>query len=511
MNRTFWKTPLSDRAVALIVWTLYLAAAGSLLAHHEIWRDEARALGVIQESRTPGDVVRGLKNEGHPLLWHFILFAGWKIFHSPLVLPLSNLAIASAAAYYFLRRAPFSWPVRIAFVFGYFPLVEYGIIARNYSMGLLALCLSADAWRQRFTRPALYGAALFFLANTHANCLIFAIALVSAWAFEGTFSKEGRSASRPYAVLGGLALAGCGIALSVLQILPDRTTDMTTIYKISLWGVIPGLLDGLVIGGYAFRHAFGFESAYVSVMLVWLGYLVFWKRPGLFVAYLLGVMGMTAFFLLIYAGYLRHQGFLVMYLVALLWMDRTDREACAAEPREYAGFKNAYLHVILALQITMTGAAAVGTVRDEFSSSKKLAEFVRGRPALEGAVLLSEPDFYGEPMSYYLPESPLYLVREKRFGRKVNFTNRNGRHLSLRRLLAEGNRLRHRTGRPVIFLIGHSLFPEGPYERPYARGTRFYYSKRSLALFLKRAPLAASMKHAAWENFDVYVLGGAVS
>ena len=88
-----------------------------------------------------------------------------------------------------------------------------------------------------------------------------------------------------------------------------------------------------------------------------------------------------------------------------------------------------------------------------YSRARDLAELLR-REKLDGAVLLTEPDMFAEALPYYLPHTPLYQMRSQRFGRVVRFTRRGVRlELSPDDYLADAQRLRAATGRPVVFVI----------------------------------------------------------
>ena len=52
---------------------------------------------------------------------------------------LANLAIGAAAALVFFRTAPFGLAARLLFVFSYYALFEFSVIARSYALELLLL------------------------------------------------------------------------------------------------------------------------------------------------------------------------------------------------------------------------------------------------------------------------------------------------------------------------------------------------------------------------------------
>src|SRR6185295_16116847 len=94
---------------------------------------------LASHSRSPVELLHNMRYEGHPALWHLLVFVITRFTRRPEAMQLLNLAFAAGAVWLVARFAPFSRRVCALFAFGYFPLYEYGIISRNYAIGLLFL------------------------------------------------------------------------------------------------------------------------------------------------------------------------------------------------------------------------------------------------------------------------------------------------------------------------------------------------------------------------------------
>uniref|UniRef100_A0A7V1ZHB4 cysteine desulfurase n=1 Tax=Thermoanaerobaculum aquaticum TaxID=1312852 RepID=A0A7V1ZHB4_9BACT len=136
-HRWFWV------ALALYAGTLLV-----LLLNHEPWRDEMQAWLLARDSASPLELWRNTRYEGHPLLWHLLLWLLSRWSQKPLTMQLAHAAIAVLTAGVFLAFAPFPRWLKVLWVFGYFPLFEYGVISRNYGLTVLFLFL-ALALRER--------------------------------------------------------------------------------------------------------------------------------------------------------------------------------------------------------------------------------------------------------------------------------------------------------------------------------------------------------------------------
>src|SRR5512138_599782 len=76
----------------------YIALLVVLSLHHEMWRDEVRALSVAT-SGSWGEMFAALHHEGHPSLWYMILRIINSIVGASVVLPVVAMVIATVTAW----------------------------------------------------------------------------------------------------------------------------------------------------------------------------------------------------------------------------------------------------------------------------------------------------------------------------------------------------------------------------------------------------------------------------
>lgn len=121
----------TERRWLFLLLVVYGAALALLLAHHEMWRDELQGWLLARDSGNLGQLWHNTRYEGHPLLWHLILFPLAHLTASPVAMQVVHWGVAVGVAALVLFAAPFQVWVRALIVFGYFPLYEYGAISRN--------------------------------------------------------------------------------------------------------------------------------------------------------------------------------------------------------------------------------------------------------------------------------------------------------------------------------------------------------------------------------------------
>src|SRR5262245_1150926 len=116
---------------------IFVGLASIVTAHHELWHDELQQWGIAVSSQTPWDVVRNLRYESTPALWHSLLYVITRFTHNPAAMQVFHVMLATAAAAVFLACAPFGRIYKTLFVLGYWPLFEYAVISRHYVLGEL--------------------------------------------------------------------------------------------------------------------------------------------------------------------------------------------------------------------------------------------------------------------------------------------------------------------------------------------------------------------------------------
>ena len=208
-------TASTDRRIAIVVTLAWLALVGSVTVWwHEPWRDEWQAWMLARDSDSLAALARNARYEGHPLLWHIVLYVAARVRRDASTLVAVHLAIATAVTWIVVRHAPFPRSRRIALVFGYFLAFEYAVIARGYALGVLSLVTvltlacgrGSDArtlTRAHVGRLAVLSLALAALANTTAHGLVMAALLTTVLAYDAWRAPAAGVARLPW--LGGAA------------------------------------------------------------------------------------------------------------------------------------------------------------------------------------------------------------------------------------------------------------------------------------------------------------------
>lgn len=411
--------------------TLAFVALGAVgIARHEMWRDEMQAWLLAAESRSLPELFHNLRYEGHPALWHVILWAINRWAQDPAAMQVLHLAIAAAAVFLFARNAPFSRPTRALFAFSYFPFYEYSVISRSYGLGLLLVLAFCSLAGRRSRSYLPLAAVLALLANASAYAWILAAALSAALVVDVLRRADLRRAvaERSGETLLALAIYAAGAGLALVQMIPPPDGGFAR----------PGppfppppqtLL--LTLSTVAFSYL---PIPNVGGDLTWSS-LLLWRLPlpatallgtGLLAAfsvrlartrtwlflYAAGTLALFALISCVYFGWLRHHGHHVLLLIACLWLARSEE----AREKGEASRREPLLILLLVLQVAAGVTLWALDLALPFSTARAAAGFVAS-PELAGMPIVAAPDYVGTPVSGYLgrPLLNLELGREGTF------------------------------------------------------------------------------------------------
>jgi hypothetical protein len=452
----------TERRWLFLLLVVYGAALALLLAHHEMWRDELQGWLLARDSGNLGQLWHNTRYEGHPLLWHLILFPLAHLTASPVAMQVVHWGVAVGVAALVLFAAPFQVWVRALIVFGYFPLYEYGAISRNYGLTVLGLWL-ACAVLARHGPPLAAAGGAALAANASPMGIVLAPAVAAAaWAS----AAPGRARSLAVGVI--VVAAGVG----ALQCLPPadyeharewffRWEPLRAAYvargfaaallplpraELHFWNtsalfppVTPGqsLSPGVGVGGVVLVAAFLAVAFGVR------------RSRAALSAWLLGVAALLGFAYVKFPGTTRHWGFVWVLLVGVVWLGvgggevRSRRGTLLLAPAIVAG---------------VAGSLVAGwwEWRAPFSGAKCAASQLRLQ-GLGTLPLVGGVDWASSGVAAYLPGGRLYYPASRAEGSFIvwNMTRTRQESLSISSIVGEA-RGRDR-GNGIVLLLNEQL------------------------------------------------------
>lgn len=174
-----------------IVLVLYAIVIGAGLYHHELWGDELQSWNLAKGSDSFLDLFSTIKYEGHPPLWHILLWSMTKFTHTPESMKILHFFIALALGGVILFLSPFPVSLRVIIISGYYFVFEYAVISRNYGIGAFMAFLTVwvmlkEEFRYKHT---VYYILLFLTANVHLLSCLLAISIHAGYLLRSSFPK----------------------------------------------------------------------------------------------------------------------------------------------------------------------------------------------------------------------------------------------------------------------------------------------------------------------------------
>lgn len=456
-------------ALPYVLTALFTLLLALVTARHEMWRDEIQAWLLARDSATFPALLHNLRYEGHPPLWHLLLWIPSRFTWNPAAMQVVHVLLAAATAFLVLRFAPFPLLVRAGLAAGYFFFYEWGVIARNYAAGALlffAVCAMIPFRRRRFPWIALL---LALLCHTSIHALILVLPLTAWLLWDHVTAAWGRSRDpdirwRPF--LAGLLLITAGLATAVVQVKPPADGGFAAgwnfkwegreakhVAETIVYGWLPlpedrlnywnsnRILDGLPPPSP--KLSFWAEPRVrMALAALAFGALFFLSRPIFLLPFLAGTAGLELFFYCKYYGSCRHHGFLFLWFIVLLWIS-------AAAPRRPWRWRRlepaaAWWHrhriwlllPLLAVHAWGTWIAARQDWKQIFSNGKTAAEQVRKELAKndllviggdESFVVSTVVGYARLPRVHYLDrgETGSYILWDRNRGRNRRETLRD--------------------------------------------------------------------------------------
>ncbi len=406
--------------VATAVFAVLLTVT---MTRHEMWRDEIQAWLLARDTPRWWGIFSTIKYEGHPGLWHFLLWPLTRLTWNPAAMQVLHAALATTTAWLILRRAPFHWAVRLLLPFGYFLFYEWGVISRDYALSALLFVIFCVAFERRWHAFPWAALALAAACHTNVQSLILVIALAPMLAAEYAVAVAGRFRGADQTgrrAVAGFALILLGAVSAVVQIKPpfdsalapewntgwdpERAQAVAASFadayapvpaaQADWWNSFRLAGDGLAGGGrlkLPGTAAPGFMFAVMAGLAVLL-----LRRPWPMLLWFLGTTGLLTFAYVKYLGFARHFGFHLLWLLVVLWMAHgyepwrwSSTQVDRVWRRAEAWGANTILAAVGALQIWATFVAVHADWTHAFSASPLAAAWLRDHGYLAGGYCLA--------------------------------------------------------------------------------------------------------------------------
>lgn len=500
-----------SKVVLILLFSIWLGIVVLTLSKHEFWRDEVRSLSLSKNATSLFDLYQLLKHDGHPILWHLILFLGTHINKSNLVLPISSLAVAIAAIIIFLKFSPFPIWFKAIFIFCGFPLYEYSVMARPYGLSMLLLFITACIYKYREKHPIWLAIVLALLANTNVHSVILVVMIMLYWLIEDLKNSDKRLGSAIFRLLIPTLIIVIGIILNLVFTLPREDSIVLKITNgVDFEQVLLSTLIYFLLPNVTFFKLFPtWVPAFFSLIILFLALVGLIGKPRLFLISILTQVAFGILFTYIYVGDYRHQGLFLVFLVFLYWIAENPEanNVITLHKERLARIGNIALTIIIILNVYLGLSLVYDDVNHIRSSSKQLGEYLNDSTLYKNAIIVAEPDYLIESLPFYA-NNQIFFPRENRFGQTVKWTSDSKMILSISDLLHTAQEIQSKNNEPVLIILGHfEIYQTTTGNKEFSYNKTFTWDGQSLATFLSSTKLVTVFDDAYTdENYLVFAL-----
>ncbi len=455
-------TPVATRLVRMLPFLILFYIQ---LVHHQLWRDEINAWGLVTASPTFGALLSNVHYEAHPAFWYVLLYPGSKLTHAPWMMKLVEGFIGTAIYLVLALASPLRRAEQILLYCSYFVLFEYTVMSRMYSLMLLFALVYLWSRLKHPDRLLLNGFLLGVLANTDLTGMILSGALLLEYWTDSLQSRRRFAVPTISQLLqSGVAYAAM-VALSAATLWPSkqiswRTTGHVGMYLHSKVHLFYAVLNYLSLPWFPVNRSFPIvfwdarsmarPALYAALLPVVVGSLVwiFRRRPPLLLMMgALAFVGIT-FGHLVYDGSMRHYGIMFIGFIAGIWILRYRHEPVS---------KLAYL--LLALNAAGGAAAAYGQWARPFVDDGAVVRWLQ-QNHLENAALIGAPDTMVVGVAERL-QKPMYFLDCGCSDVYMKFSNRRDHYDPDNDLPVALAKAVHTLNAPeMIFMAYHPIKPE---------------------------------------------------
>lgn len=433
-----------------LLFLLFAAACiigGITIYHHEMWRDELQAFLLVRDSENLSQLWQNVRYEGHPILWHFLLYFTYHLFPSIYTIQIVHILIGLLVIALIIFFSPFSTSEKFLLTFSYFFSFEYLVISRNYSIGIfflfLGICLSTRSTRNSAIIYLAVFAGLAANSNIYAfiiSCCLFAYFLNKSFPFNQLYSYGSRVFYTSIAVFSSFLL----IAMFQLAAPADRTPKLQVAANVDLkrmgriakevsqvffytpdplreqkyWG------SSVFEGNYFSNNFLNKLFFYLPQLLTLITIILLFKtlmRSKSILWFVAGAgIGLLVFMYLIFdRGLVRHTGAFFVLLIAALWLYRSS----AIKTGKSDIWLNYLFKAMLVVQFIGSVIVHVFEVKYSFSGAKDAAAFLIKSHRNNDSIIL-HPDFEGMALLHYGAINKVYYPTIKARGSFIKFSNK---------------------------------------------------------------------------------------
>lgn len=344
--------------------------------HHEPWADEAQAWLLSRDYTYFDLITQKLKYDGHPFVWYFLLRTiiltkvapSSSMYEYIFILPFF-FSVIGVYLLLFKSKLPMIFKVMTPFTF--YICYQYSVLARNHSLALPAMAVTAIIFKDRLKKPYLYAFLLLLLANISAYTFVISAMLLLFFLYD-IFKSQKKFNIKNYIPP---IIVSIGLLLTVLYI--NRPDDCTFIAKLDISKF--SILDIFNILHRCYFNYKNFYSYIIELIAVISFYILLGKtfcKNKYQLCFFIALNTPLLVIINILYGNDWHLGYVILTLIMVIWI--------LTEQNNFTEFKfnknkllYAFIIIIFSTQIFWTIKCCIFDFNNNYCASKQVARYIK--------------------------------------------------------------------------------------------------------------------------------------
>ncbi len=406
---------LNQKNIVIVLTIVYFIVGIIGIYHHEMWRDEIRAWLISSNSKNLLELSYNARYEGHPILWHSILFIATQLNLPIISMQVIHVLIATASIFLIFWYSPFSLIEKTSLAFGHYLLYEYMIISRAYGLGILLVYILVVLCDKPIKNLIYISVVLLLLSNTSIWGLITALGTGFAILINILPQlKEHFTQKRKFLIfILSIIIATSGFIISFLQIQPAPDVSMPFEYTFNFNK--ERLVETLAV--FTKAHLLKTTNIYIGVLIATVILVSIRKNLFAILFYLIPTIGIVLFLYITGKNDLRYLGILPVLFISSLWLyikprNNTNHSPVLTSLKRRQPFTTKLALILFILIAILQGISGVKRYTEDlskrYSNIQATGEFIKKRKLYKYPIA-GEIDYLTTPFVLY-SKKPVYVI-----------------------------------------------------------------------------------------------------
>jgi hypothetical protein len=439
-----------EKIIKWIAVMLWLCIAGYTSMHHEIWRDEMRALSLAIQHNTFSELFQDLTNEGHPILWYLLLKGAYTILQDTIALKVVSLTIGFGSVVLFLFHFRLPMYIAILYCFSNIMIWENAVSCRNYGIATLLIIIFSILYDRR--QYLIASIILGLLAQSNLIAVLVAMVLLVYMIFKKLQMREYKWLN--FFCYSSIVLISIWFFYYTTK--PDELSLVISFGDKNILTLMSHFFESLFYPSKVL-HPFVPDMPIVSVIVIFLLTFYFIKDVWIAIFFYLSVVLLNFLCLEFPMISTRHIG--VFFALMFFFIHEYHKKPIEGNRFSNLGYKlgsNILLPIMCIALVVSSTIMCHRDITSKMSNSKTLGDFIANKPKYKNAIVIFEADYAGEGLPYYV-DNKIYIPRENRFGDYAHFTKENASKITLSEIIDKCDSLSKKYGEVCLFAINQPI------------------------------------------------------